>query len=360
MQKISHLVLALAFACLLACSKQADDAAKKTVSLPLITVTQADAQNLEIREESIGTVEGLIDPNIGAEVNGRIIKLMTRVGEPVRKGQALLAIDPTDLNLQRVEAQAEVARVQALISNQEKMVERNQVLLSKHFISQNALDDVSTQLNALQRQLEAAQAKIAIIEHNRNKTLLYSPVDGTVEKLIVAVGEYVKVGDPLMQIVSRQKLRANLPLPERIAPLVKIGMPVRITTPAVNEPLIVQISELKPLINSDSRALYAVVDIPSQAGWNPGASVTGSIILGQRQDAILVPEQSVVLRPAGEVVYVIEQQKAQQRLVKTGLLQDGKIEIREGLKGGETVAVDGAAMLTDQAKVNIKSDAKHS
>lgn len=175
MQKIITLLSLCFFLTLSACGKKQDDAASKKPSLPLITVTQAEKTNLEVREQSIGTIEGIIDPTIAAEVAGRVTKVLTRPGEPVLHGQALIVLDPTDLNLQRVEAQAEVARVEALLSNQEKIVERNQVLLKKNFISQNALDDVATQKTALERQLEAAKAKIAIIEHNRNKTAVYAP-----------------------------------------------------------------------------------------------------------------------------------------------------------------------------------------
>ncbi len=343
---------------LTACGKKQDDTAVKKPTLPLITVTQTEKTNLEIREQSIGTIEGIIDPTIAAEVAGRVTKVFTRPGESVRQGQSLIVIDPTDLNLQKVEAQAELSRIEALLANQEKVVERNLTLLKKNFISQNALDDVTTQKTALERQLEGAKAKIAIIDHNRTKTHVIAPVDGKVEKLIVAVGEYVKVGDPLMQIISRQKLRANLPVPESIALEVKVGTKVRLSTPAAKDPQLVQVNELKPLINTDSRALNAVADIQPDIGWQPGASVTGIIILGERNDAIMVPEQSVVLRPAGEVVYIIEGGEAHQRLVKTGLLQDGKIEIQEGLQGGETIAVDGAALLTDKAKINIKTNRK--
>jgi len=347
-------ILSLMPSLLLSCGKKAEDATAKKPSVPLITVTQAEQTNLEIREQSIGTVEGLIDPTVGAEVSGRVTALLARPGQSVRKGQALINLDATDLTLQKAEAQAEVARLEALLSNQEKVLERNQILVKKQFISQNALDEVSTQKAALEQQLAGARAKIAIIEHNRNKTSVYSPIDGVIEKQIVAVGDYVKVGDPLMQIIGRQKLRVYLPVPERIAGQIHIGLNVRLATPATNEIQMGKINELKPLINTDSRALNAVVDIQPDAGWQPGASVTGTIILGQRDDAVMVPEQSVVLRPAGEVVYVVKGNQVEQRIVKTGLMQDGKVEIREGIQSGETIAVDGAAMLTHQAKISIK------
>jgi multidrug efflux pump subunit AcrA (membrane-fusion protein) len=71
-----------------------------------------------------------------------------------------------------------------------------------------------------------------------------------------------------------------------------------------------------------------------------------------------VPEQSVVLRPAGKVVYAVvadgEQRKAQQRVVRTGAKKNGVIEILEGLEAGETVVEDGAGFLTNGAVVAVK------
>jgi membrane fusion protein (multidrug efflux system) len=61
------------------------------------------------------------------------------------------------------------------------------------------------------------------------------------------------------------------------------------------------------------------------------------------------------LRPAGKVVYVIEGGQAVQRTVTTGVTQDGFVEILQGIKAGETVAVDGAGFLTDKAAVSVKA-----
>ena len=65
----------------------------------------------------------------------------------------------------------------------------------------------------------------------------------------------------------------------------------------------------------------------------------------------MVPEQAVVLRPAGSVVYVPEGDNVKERVVKQGIARDGEIEIIEGLKSGERVAVDGAGLLSDGAKI---------
>jgi hypothetical protein len=84
--------------------------------------------------------------------------------------------------------------------------------------------------------------------------------------------------------------------------------------------------------------------------------------IAAKATALTVPEQSVVLRPAGKVVYVIAevdgQKRAQQKVVKAGAKRGGRVEILEGLAGGETVALDGAGFLTNNAVVGIKEPAK--
>jgi membrane fusion protein (multidrug efflux system) len=98
-----------------------------------------------------------------------------------------------------------------------------------------------------------------------------------------------------------------------------------------------------------------IADVVGQQDWQPGASVDGTVVLGEQPAALMVPEQSVVLRPAGEVVYVIRDDVAYQAIVKTGLNQNGMVEILEGLNANDTVVVDGAGFLTDKTKVTVEN-----
>lgn len=334
------------------CGKQ-QETAKKTPPPTTISTTSATTINLEIREEAVGTIEGLIDPTIAAEVAARVERVLVHPGQKVKKGDVVALLDPTDFSLQRREAQAEVARIQALLANQGRVVERNERLVEKNFISRNALDDALTQQSALKEQLAGARSRMQSVEHTGSKARVVSPLDGTVQTQIVSPGDFVNVGDPLVQIISNQRLRAHLPFPESIAAKLQPGLKVRLSTPTSSEEVVSTIRELKPLIGSTNRSVDVIADIVDQPGWQSGASVNGTVILGERDAAIVVPEQSVVLRPAGDVVYVIKDNVASQRKVRTGLRQEGMVEIVEGLAAGEQVAVDGAAFLTDQAKVNV-------
>ena len=318
-----------------------------------ISVAKVVTQNLALFEESVGTLEGVIDPTVAAEISARVLKVLVHPGQTVKKNETIALLDGSDFGFQRQEAQSEVGRIEALLANQNKVVERNTILVGKNFISKNALDDVSAQQNALKQQLAGAKSRINTINHNGAKNRVVSPADGIVEKQLVATGDYVRVGDPIVQIISTKLLRAHIPFPEHIAAKLKPGLVIMLTTPTSPKEVRSIINALKPQIVANSRSIDVIADVRDEADWQPGASVTGRIILGENVGALTVPEQSVVLRPAGEVVYQVLNNEAVQRVVKTGAVQNGNIEILEGLTGNETIAVDGAAFLTDKAGVSV-------
>ncbi|MDO8962648.1 MAG: efflux RND transporter periplasmic adaptor subunit [Methylophilus sp.] len=331
--------------------KAIDNGTKPT----LVTVTTIKKQIVELTEDAVGTLEGLIDPTVASEVAARVVKVHVSPGDPVTKGQLLATLDATDFTMQRNEALAEVNRIQALLENQAKIVARNQTLVDKKFISQNVVDNDKAQQNVLKQQLEAATARVGTINHNSSKTRIVSPVNGTVETRLVSAGDYLKMGDPILQIISKQKLRAHLPFPEHIGAKLKPGLKVRLTTPTSTKAVETVIQELKPLIAEGSRTIDVIADVVDEPGWQPGATVNGTVILGEESSAMMIPEQSLVLRPAGEVVYVVRDGMAYQAVVKTGYRKNGLIELLEGLQPDATIVVDGAGFLTDKTPVTISN-----
>ncbi len=357
MQKIIQVTTFIfLFSLLIACGandKLENSQEKKGPKPILVTTTQVQNKPIEITETAIGSLEGLIDPTVASEVSARIIKVHVGPGQRVKRGQLIATLDAVDFDLQRNEAQAEVARIEALLDNQIKTVARSQALVNKKFISQNAVDNDLAQQNVLKEQLTGAKARVNSISHSGNKTKIFSPVDGVVEKKIVDTGEFVKAGDPILQIVSNKLLRAHIPFPERISGQLKAGLKIRLTTPTSSKTVETVIRELKSMIIESNRSVDVIADVTDEPDWQSGASVTGTVILGERAAAMMIPEQSVILRPAGEVVYIINADKACQMVVKTGLRQNGLVEIIDGLQLNDQVVVDGAGFLTDQALIEL-------
>lgn len=352
----------LALLLLAACGQKTEE--KKPGPPPaLITVTQVGSGELEVVEETLGTLEVLADPKIGAEVPGRVVQVLARTGQRVKRGQLLAVIDAGDTTLANRADEAEVRRLEALAAQQDRLLERQQSLVAKGFLSKNAGDDVAAQRTAVNEQLAAARARAENSRRNVGKASVTAPLDGIVEVQIVAPGDYVKVGDPLFQLVAPHKLRAHLPFPEVAATRLAPGQAVTMSSPLAPGKLFEsRIHEIRPGIVEGSRTLDVLADIDNREGLlRGGGTVNAAVRIAARAAALTVPEQSVVLRPAGKVVYVIAevegQKKAQQRVVKAGAKRGGRVEILEGLKGGETVALDGAGFLTNNATVAIKEAA---
>jgi RND family efflux transporter MFP subunit len=352
---LAFLTLLAAFS-LGACGKSEDAAPASAGPRPtLITATQAEARLVQRVEHSIGQVESKSAPRVAAEVDGRVTAVAVDVGQHVAQGDVLARLDDKDLRLGHDAAQAETRRLEALIASQGRQVERLRDMVKNNFTTESVLEDAIAQLKALQEQLKGAQARLAMAQRNLERTVVRAPVGGQVEQRSIDAGDYVKAGTPVFQLATRDLLRVQIPFPETLATRLRTGLVVELISPTAPDSVVQgRVSEILPMIGSASRAVMLVAEVRNPGDWQPGSSVNAQLILEEYPDAVTVPETSVVRRPAGEVVYVIRDGKAQQRRVSTGVRRQGQVQILEGLAAGETVAVDGASYLTDQAPVTVQ------
>lgn len=351
-------VLAVSFAAamLAGCGNEANSARTPSGPPPvLISTAQVQARPVEVHEDVIGTLENVNDPRVSAEVAGRVTNVLVSVGNPVKRGDTLAELDTTDFEIQQRADAAEIARLQTLLAQQDRVVERQQKLVAQGFISQNAAEDALAQRNALRESLVAARARAEASRRSLTKARVVAPIDGEVETRSVGIGDYVKVGDPMFKLVGTQRLRAVLLLPEAAASRIRPGLKVVLVSPAApDKPIASVIEEIKPMVGAANRALNAIVSFTGDGNaFRGGGTVNARIITEVRHNTLLVPEESVVLRPAGKIVYAIKDGKAEQRVVETGVRQEGMYEILKGLAPGEQVAVDSAGFLTDGARVAL-------
>ena len=342
-----------------ACGREADTT-KRPSGPPaaLITVTVVQPRTIEVTEQVVGSLENVIDPSLGAEVAGRVTRVLAYTGKKVARGELLAEIDAQDFQIQGRADAAEIARLESLLAQAERVAERQQKLVAQGFISQNAADEAVAQRNALRESIVAAKARADQTRRSLVKTHVLAPIDGEVEAQIVAAGDFVKVGDPLFKLVGTRRLHAHLPLPENATRTIRPGLKVRLSVPSAPErEIAAQIDEIRPTVGVQNRAIDAIVKFDNDGSFRGGGSVSARIVIATRENALTVPEQSVVLRPAGKIVYTVAEQDgkllAQQRLVETGVRQDGYYEILKGLKPGERVAVDGAGFLTHNGVVAL-------
>jgi RND family efflux transporter MFP subunit len=339
-----------------ACGGQDKTAATdlSTARAVMISTTLAEVRDLPIWLETVGRAHSHSAPTLAAEVAGRVIQVSADTGERIEAGQLLAQTDTSTLLLQQQAAQAAIDRLQVHIANGERRVDRFASLSSKNLTSQAQLDDVKEQLEAFRADHKAAKAQLAIVNDAVAKSRVTAPVAGVIQQRFISEGDFVNRGQALFKITQPERLQAWLPYPESLALQVKVGQPAKLYSPLIEGELVSgKVTDLQPSIGIGSRAVMAIVNLDKPGNLRPEATLRGQVLVATHANAVMVPNKSIVRRPDGEVVYVIQNNTAEARNIITGQNRGAMIEIVAGLKGGEVVATDGASFLSNGANVSL-------
>lgn len=339
------------------CSKEETSSDKSPARAVPVSVSAVRSEVVEELELSDGRIESLRTPTINTEVPGRVVRVTAQRGMVVRAGAVLAELDTGDLRLSAQAARADAARLEPMVANQENTVKRYQALRSDGLVSQEMLDNAATQLASLGQQLNAARNQAALASRNLQKATIVAPFAGQIEERLISEGDYLDRGKPTFRLVASDYLQAKLPLPETVMARIRVGQVVRLVAAGVKEePLNAVISSVSPQVDPANNAFYATVEFINPGAWRPGSSVTAEVVVATRSNALLVPQVSVVRRPAGDVVYVVSGDHVEQRVVESGVMQGSWVEIRNGLTAHDKVVVDGAAYLSDKAVVKVQEE----
>lgn len=345
-----------ALAALAGCSGKDDAGAAPPVRKTPVTTAQAETARVEAIETTVGRLEATAAPALAAETSGRVVRLHVDGGSVVTRGQVLAELDGEPQRLAVASARASVERLEALLANQQRTVKRYEELRSRA-VSESMLEEAVAQQAARQAELNDARARLAEAEYRLDRTRIRSPADAIVERRLISVGDFVSPGTPIVTIVGRDRMRVVLPFPERLSGQLRTGLAVTLDQPArPGETVTGTIAEVRPMVGTNNRAVEALVDLPAGTDWPPGGSVTARVVLAAR-DGIVVPAASVVRRPAGDVVYVLQGDKVAERKVTIGIRTGERAEVLSGVADGETVVLSGAGFLTDGALVSVREPA---
>ena len=321
-----------------------------------VTIARVEARVVEDWRASVGQLEAQADPLVSAEVAGRLKEVLAREGDVVKAGQVLARIDDADYLLARDAARADIERVRALLRAAGLRLKRVQRLVKRGTAPTSQLDDARARHDSLRAQLAAARVRLAQAERNLEKTRVISPVDGRVSRRMVSPGDLMAAGKPMFRLSAPGYVKVRLPFPERDLAVIRTGQPLELSTPAMPGKVVrATVQKISPDIDPASRAIHVLAVLRNEHGWRIGGSVDGRVLVARRDHALVAPEQAVVLRPGGHVVFTVDDGDiARMRKVRPGLKLDGLVEILDGLKEGERIAADGAGFLSDGVAVEVR------
>jgi membrane fusion protein (multidrug efflux system) len=291
--------------------------------------------------QAVGALRSNESVMLRPEVAGRIAAIGFRDGQPVKRGQVLVSLDAT-LN------EAEVAQARAELDLAQNNLKRTEDLARRNFVSSSAQEQAASNAEVLAARLKLAEARLA-------KMRITAPFDGVAGIRSVSIGDYVKDGADLVNIEDIGTLKVDFRLPERYLTQLRTGQSVEVVADALpGARYRGTIAAINPRIEPNGRSLEVRARLSNTDGrLRPGMFARVRVIVGERSNALMVPEEAIV--PLGDdfFVYTVAEGKASRVRVKLGVRRDARVELLEGVKAGDKVVTAGMRVQRDGQPVRI-------
>lgn len=366
---IAAVIVAAGLGCWLAIGRNTAHSAAAPVPSPAIPVTAgiARAQDVPIYAQGVGTVQAINTVNVKTRVDGTIMQSYFTQGQEVKQGDKLFLIDPRPYQATLDEAKADAAKDVAQLEGAQRDLARYGKLVGTGFQTRQSFEDQQATVAQMQGAVQADQAAIEAARLNLGFTTITAPIGGRTGALLVDPGNYVQAstGTSLVSITQIKPIYVSFTLPANDLDAVRQN---DARQHLVVEALGGEGTELLAKgtlsfidnhvdVSTGTIALEGTFVNADERLW-PGEFVNARVILAMRQNAVTVPEQTVMAGPNGDYVYVISpDDTVQRRNVQVASRQDGLAVIAKGLAGGEKVVVDGQYRLANNVHVQITGKA---
>lgn len=319
-----------------------------------VTVHQVEAEEITTSDPYPGVVTAINEVEIRAQVGGQVTAVYIRDGQRVSKGDKLYEIDRTKYLATVNSAQAGLRVAKSNYNKAKKDAERYTTLADKEAVAKQRVDYAITDLENAAAEVSSAQAELANAQADLNRSVITSPLSGTIGISLVKVGTLVTAGSTVMNTVS-----LNDPIAVDIA---------------VNQQDLQRFAKLKSTNSNLGDSLFSIQDskgsifrtggkvLAIDRAVDPGTGTVKVRLSFSNKDGLLVPgmlttlnvrEKSdkkqltipykAVSEQLGEqTVYIVaDSSKAAQRIIKLGRVSGEKVVVNEGLKIGDQVISEG-------------------
>lgn len=396
MKKVVALLPLLALPVLLGCNSGSSKDTSSAAAAPAPPAISVESGRIETRElqrmvEAIGTLDPNEEVTISNQVEGAVSKVLFDLGDFVKAGQVLATLDTRELELtvrqQEAALQQEMARVgitdpnanldesatsqvkqaEATLAEARTRLERTKRLTNEGVLPKQELDAQQAKFDVAEASVKSAResvrniratvaARKAALEFAQKKlsdARITAPISGLVKERLVSEGTYLKANSPVVTLVQSSPLKLHLDVPETAIESVRAGRPVQFTVDSIpGKTFAGKITRLSPSVNQQSRTLKleALVDNGTGA-LKPGLFARVTIFTGKSDKVLIAPPSSLFEVAGLEKLFVIEQGRVAERIVRTGTRGSDYVEVVEGVKEGDVVATSNLGSLQQGREV---------
>ena len=309
---------------------------------PGVEVAKVKAVRLQDDAQAVGTLRSRQSVTLKPEVSGRVARIAFADGAAVKAGQLLVQLDDT---LQR----AELSQAQAQQSIARANLKRNQELVAQGFVATRVVEESQANLQVADAQVDLADARL-------KRMRITAPFNGTVGLRSINLGQYVGVGDDLLNLEDTSVLTVDFRLPERYQTRLAPGQPVQVQLDALpGRNFEAKVLAVDPLLDANGRSIAVRAVMPPTSGnvLRPGMFARVLTIFSVNDAALVVPEEALVPQAGKQYVYRLAQEgegdarKTVSRRVEVqlGVRRGAEVQVTNGLSVDDTVVVAGQQRL---------------
>ena len=334
--------------------------AQEARSVP-VAVAPAVEQSVRRVLKLAGTVTAERAAQLSVATSGLVTSLSVDAGDRVAAGALLLELDAELAQFQWQSAQADVSRAAQALADARRRLDEARRLAPQQSIAETAVRDLESEVVEDEAELQRAEAlagfRRGILERHR----LTAPFPGVISARYIDIGEWVTPGDAVLDLVSTENLRMDFQVSEDY--LGSIDDNAQVEFYLAGQPtwrrrgrVLASVPVTDPTARTFLLRVAAAEAIP---GMLPGMSVNAELTFGAGRSSVVVPRDAVLRYADGRtVVWVIVSadgaDRAEERLVETGLSFDSLVEIRQGVRNGERVVIEGNEALRGGQPVAIR------
>jgi multidrug efflux pump subunit AcrA (membrane-fusion protein) len=382
-----------------ACSSTHPQSAERAEAASVPVVPEVEAAKAEVRElrrsvEAVGTLDPNEEVTVSNQVEATVEKLFVDLGDAVKAGQVIAQLDTRELELavhqQQAALQQELARLgladanaavdeattsqvrqaEATFAEAKLRLDRTRRLADEGVVPKQQLDEQQARYDVadaavrsaretvrnIRATIAARKAALSLAEKKLADAEITAPINGFIKERAVTEGQYLRSNSPVVTIVQNSPLKLRVDVPESAVAFVRAGRPVEFHVDAFPDQAFEgKISRISPSVDQQSRTLKleAIVNNPD-GRLKPGFFARVTIQTDRKDKAVVIPAGSLSAFAGLEKVFVIENGRVAERIVRTGEHVGDAVEIVEGLKAGELVAQSNLESLQQGREVSIR------
>ena len=330
---------------------------------PPVVVGQVVRRTIPVALRAIGNVESVESVAVRSRVAGQILDVRIRDGADLVKGQTLFLIDPEPFRIALDQAEAQLARDQALLEKAQRDLARYAKLVDKEYVTREQYESAASLAASQAATIQSDEAMAKEARLNLSYCTITSPISGRAGSINLRAGNLVKVNDdpPLVTILKIRPVYVTFSVPEKhLADVRRHAAAGALTVTAVSR------GDTGPghdgvltFIDNEVNAATGTIRLRGEfdnndSGLWPGEFVDVSLKLAEQKDAVIIPSPAVQVGQQGSYVFVVgDDQTAQMRPIAVDRTIGDETVVSSGLEGGETVITDGQLRVVPGGKVAI-------